>query len=280
MAFLGHKARKRFGQHWLKDASILERIVEAADLQSHDHVLEVGPGRGALTARLLSSQVAGVQAIELDRDLVVGLRERFGQDSRFSLKEGDVLQMPLTSPDCVPANKVVANIPYNITGPLLERLLGSLGRPIEKTYQLLVLLLQKEVADRILARAGESNFSAMSVRIQLLARCRNVCLVPPSCFQPQPKVQSQVIAFEPLKIEERIEPALANRVEGLLRVAFVARRKMLRNSLSVLSCFCQLEALAEEVGINLNQRPQELSPETWLALARRLNQADEVGENP
>ena len=121
MSFSGHTARKRFGQHWLRDERVLDQILEASDLQAADRVLEVGPGRGALTERLLRSQAAAVHAVELDRDLVAGLRDRFGSDSRFSLCEGDVLDVPLTLPDNADATKVVANIPYNITGPLLDR---------------------------------------------------------------------------------------------------------------------------------------------------------------
>jgi len=274
MGFHGHQTRKRFGQHWLKDQSVLDRIVAAADLQQQDRVLEVGPGRGALTERLLASPAGAVHAVELDRDLVGGLKERFGGEPRFSLRQGDVLELPLLLEDGAPAGKVVANIPYNITGPLLERLIGRLDRPVDPAYQTLVLLVQKEVAERIRARPGHSSFSALSVRMQLLARCHSVCPVPPRCFQPPPKVQSEVIQLNPLSAEERLEPLLARRVELLLKQAFLARRKMLRNTLGSLMPETQLQQLAAEAGVNLQQRPQELAPQTWVALARGLNQFD------
>ena len=274
MGFHGHQTRKRFGQHWLKDQSVLDRIVAAADLQQQDRVLEVGPGRGALTERLLASPAGAVHAVELDRDLVGGLKERFGGEPRFSLRQGDVLDLPLLLEDGAPAGKVVANIPYNITGPLLERLIGRLDRPVDPAYQTLVLLVQKEVAERIRARPGHSSFSALSVRMQLLARCHSVCPVPPRCFQPPPKVQSEVIQLNPLPAEERLEPLLARRVELLLKQAFLARRKMLRNTLGSLMPETQLQQLAAEAGVNLQQRPQELAPQTWVALARGLNQFD------
>lgn len=274
MGFHGHQTRKRFGQHWLKDQSVLDRIVAAADLQQQDRVLEVGPGRGALTERLLASPAGAVHAVELDRDLVGGLKERFGGEPRFSLRQGDVLDLPLLLEDGAPAGKVVANIPYNITGPLLERLIGRLDRPVDPAYQTLVLLVQKEVAERIRARPGHSSFSALSVRMQLLARCHSVCPVPPRCFQPPPKVQSEVIQLNPLSAEERLEPLLARRVELLLKQAFLARRKMLRNTLGSLMPETQLQQLAAEAGVNLQQRPQELAPQTWVALARGLNQFD------
>ena len=125
MTFTAHRARKRFGQHWLIDQAVLSRIVAAAELEASDRVLEVGPGRGALSERLLATPAAAVSAVELDRDLVLGLQERFGDQPRFQLTSGDVLSVELPA-----ANKVVANIPYNITGPLLERLVGRLDRPV------------------------------------------------------------------------------------------------------------------------------------------------------
>ena len=266
MSFAAHRARKRFGQHWLKDQSVLRQILEAAELGPQDTVLEVGPGRGALTEQLLASEAAGVRAVELDRDLVVGLRQRFGADPRFELTEGDVLAVPLPQ-----ANAVVANIPYNITGPLLERLVGRLDRPVEQPYRRLVLLVQQEVGERIRARPGSSAFSALSVRMQLLARCSSVCPVPPRCFQPPPKVMSEVVALDPLPVERRLDPELARTVEMLLRRCFAARRKMLRNSLAGLQPPQQLEELVTAAGATLQQRPQELAPAVWVALAEGLN---------
>ena len=274
MSFSGHTARKRFGQHWLRDTAVLDRILEAADLHPQDRVLEVGPGRGALTMRLLRSPAAAVHAVELDRDLVAGLREQFADDPRFSLSQGDVLKQPLDLPDQRPADKVVANIPYNITGPLLERLVGRLDRPAVPSYQRLVLLLQKEVAERIRARPGQSSFSALSVRMQLLATCRSVCPVPPRCFQPPPQVQSEVITIDPFTAEQRLAPALAQRVESLLKMAFLSRRKMLRNSLATLAETIDLENLAAAAGVDLKQRPQEVAPQAWVALATGLNHSD------
>ncbi|KZR67019.1 16S rRNA (adenine(1518)-N(6)/adenine(1519)-N(6))-dimethyltransferase RsmA [Prochlorococcus sp. MIT 1303] len=280
MAFSGHHARKRFAQHWLIDAAVLTQILDAADVQPDDRLLEVGPGRGALTERLLASSASAVHTVELDRDLVSGLRQRFADQARFSLKEGDVLSVPLTLADGRAANKVVANIPYNITGPLLERLLGRLDRPVDHPYQRLVLLLQKEVAQRIRALPGQSCFSALSVRLQLLAHCTTVCPVPPRSFKPPPKVHSEVILIEPLAPEQRLEPLLAKRVESLLRQAFLARRKMLRNTLAKIVPAAELNALADDLGISLQQRPQELSPATWVELARGLNRADLVDPEP
>ena len=274
MGFSGHQARKRFGQHWLRDASVLAAIVEAADLRAEDRVLEVGPGRGALTERLLASAAEAVQAIELDRDLVDGLTARFSADPRFHLRQGDVLETSLALSDGRLATKVMANIPYNITGPLLERLIGRLDHPVDPPYQRLVLLVQKEVAERIRARPGHSSFSALSVRMQLLADCRSICPVPPRCFQPPPKVQSEVIALDPLPAERRLPLSRARQVESLLKQAFRSRRKMLRNTLGSVAEADRLQAVTAEAGISLQQRPQDIAPAAWVALAAGLNQGD------
>lgn len=266
MTFAAHRTRKRFGQHWLKDESVLAKILAAAELSSVDTVLEVGPGRGALTGQLLASTAAAVAAVELDRDLVEGLQERFAADPRFSLTQGDVLAVPLPE-----ASIVVANIPYNITGPLLERLVGRLDRPREQPYRRLVLLMQQEVAERIRARPGSSAYSALSVRMQLLAQCRSVCPVPPRCFQPPPKVMSEVVAIDPLPPDQRLDPPLARTVESLLRRCFAARRKMLRNTLAGVAEADQLLGLCAEARIGLEQRPQEVAPGQWVALAAGLN---------
>ncbi len=272
MSFGAHRARKRFGQHWLTDASVLDRIVAAAEIAPGERVLEVGPGRGALTERLLATPLATLLAVELDRDLVAGLRQRFGDEPRLLLLEGDALTLPLVPPEGPAPQKVVANIPYNITGPLLERLVGRLDRPVLPPYQRLVLLVQQEVGERIRAVPGSSAYSALSVRLQLLARCSAICAVPPRCFSPPPKVMSEVILLEPLPPEQLLPPQSARQVEMLLRRCFAARRKMLRNSLAGLLPDDQLSELAGAAGVELSQRPQELAPQRWLALAAALEQ--------
>ena len=268
MTFAAHRARKRFGQHWLVDQGVLERIVAAAAIAPGERVLEIGPGRGALSERLLRTSAAAVAAVELDRDLLGGLQQRFAADPRFVLVAGDALEVTLP-----PAEKVVANIPYNITGPLLERLVGRLDQPVSPPYRRLVLLVQQEVGERIRCLPGSSAYSALSVRMQLLGTCRTVCAVPPRCFQPPPKVQSEVITIDPQPELERLEPALARRVEQLLRRCFAARRKMLRNTLAGLLPAAELALLADQAGIGLEQRPQELAPGAWVALAAGLNRS-------
>ncbi len=268
-----HFPRKRFGQHWLKDQGVLDQIVKAAKLNSNDCVLEVGPGKGALTEKLIESQAKFIQAIELDRDLIVGLKKRFSHQDKFSLKEGDILSVPLEAENGLMINKVVANIPYNITGPLLKRLIGGLGKVPEKNFDVLVLLMQKEVAQRIVALPGQRNFSALTVRIQLLANCQDVCDVPSHCFQPAPKVDSKVVLIKPFISNDPDFIQICNLLEKLLKVAFSARRKKLRNTIgSFVTSNDQIKEFFAYRGISLDNRPQEISPSNWFALAKALKE--------
>jgi len=268
-----HIPRKRFGQHWLKDQGVLSQIVNAAKLNSDDCVLEVGPGKGALTQKLIESQARFIQAIELDRDLIVGLRKRFIHQNKFSLREGDVLSVPLEAENGLIINKVVANIPYNITGPLLKRLIGELAKGPENSYETLVLLMQKEVAQRIVALPGNSNFSALTVRIQLLANCQEVCDVPAKCFQPAPKVDSKVVLIKPFISSDPDFYVIGVLLEKLLKLAFSGRRKKLRNTIgSFVTSNDQIKEFLAYRGISLDQRPQEISPSNWFALAKALKE--------
>ena len=268
-----HIPRKRFGQHWLKDQRVLDQIVNAAQLNSGDCILEVGPGKGALTERLIASQARFIQAIELDRDLIVGLKKRFSHQNKFSLREGDVLSVPLEPENGLNINKVVANIPYNITGPLLKRFIGELGKAPENAFGTLVLLMQKEVAERIVAQPGNTNFSALSVRIQLLAKCHNVCDVPSKCFQPAPKVDSKVVLIKPFISSDPDFYEIGSLLEKLLQLAFSSRRKKLRNTIGrFVTSNDQIKDFFASRGISLDQRPQEISPSNWFALAKALKE--------
>ncbi|WP_269610259.1 16S rRNA (adenine(1518)-N(6)/adenine(1519)-N(6))-dimethyltransferase RsmA [Prochlorococcus marinus] len=279
--YFRHIPRKRFGQHWLKDQVVLDQIVKAAELNSEDCVLEVGPGKGALTEKLIESQARFIQAIELDRDLVVGLKKRFSRQIKFSLKEGDVLSAPLEAENGLTINKVVANIPYNITGPLLKRLIGELRKGPEYSFETLVLLMQKEVAQRLVALPGTSNFSALSVRIQLLAKCNLVCDVPSKCFQPAPKVDSKVVKISPFVPSEPDFYKIGNLLEQLLKHAFAGRRKKLRNTIgSFVTSNDQINEFLAYRGISLDQRPQEISPSNWFALAKALKETCVIENGP
>lgn len=259
------RARKRFGQHWLRSESVLAQIIAAAELHAGDRVLEIGPGRGALTRPLLASG-AEVVAVELDRDLCGQLQRQFGGE-RFQLIEGDILRLDLGPLGC---NKVVANIPYNITGPLLGHLLGSIARPRRPPFERLILLVQKEIGDRLMAAPGSKAYGALSVRAQFLATCEKVCTVPPRAFQPPPKVDSVVVCLRPHAILPRVRSP--QWLETLLKQGFATRRKMLANALKSLVEPDQVRQALLQLGRDVNSRAEALSLEDWLALSEFLQQ--------
>ena len=171
------KARKRFGQHWLRSEKILHKILAAAEVTRQDCVLEIGPGTGALTRWLLPLAQA-VVAVEVDWDLCRKLANQFAKEETFKLIQGDILELDIQAAleqdkeyNFGLPNKVVANIPYYITGPILEKLLGTIANPNPAPYDSIVLLVQKEVAERLYAKPGNRAFGALSVRVQYLADC-------------------------------------------------------------------------------------------------------------
>ncbi len=219
------RPRKQFGQHWLQSDKALSKILAAAELQKGDgdhpgdRVLEIGPGKGILT-RPLVQQAATVVSVEIDRDLCELLAQKMGQLDNFLLLQGDFLTLDVDAlltpfPQFQQPNKVVANIPYNITGPILEKLLGTIAtmprydttteatfqgtiaQPNPCPFESIVLLVQREVALRLRAQAGSTHFGALSVRVQYLATCELICDVPAKAFRPPPKVDSAVIRLRP-----------------------------------------------------------------------------------
>ncbi|WP_315862974.1 MULTISPECIES: 16S rRNA (adenine(1518)-N(6)/adenine(1519)-N(6))-dimethyltransferase RsmA [unclassified Thermosynechococcus] len=267
------RARKRFGQHWLRSESVLAQIIAAAELHAGDRILEIGPGRGALTRPLLASG-AEVVAVELDRDLCGQLQRQFGSE-RFQLIAGDILRLDLAPLGC---NKVVANIPYNITGPLLGHLLGSIARPHRPAFERLILLVQKEIGDRLMATPGSKAYGALSVRVQFLATCEKVCAVPPRAFQPPPKVDSVVICLRPHATLPRVRSP--QWLETLLKQGFATRRKMLANALKSLVEPDQVRQALLQLGRDVNSRAEALSLEDWLALSELLQQPHQDQQNP
>jgi len=257
--------RKRFGQHWLKSESILAQIVAAAELQSTDHILEIGPGTGILTRRLLQ-KVEKVVAVEIDRDLCAKLTLTLGKLANFLLIEGDILSLNLESQ--LPLNKVVANIPYNITGPILEKLLGKIGEPNPEPYQSIVLLLQKEVAERITATPGSKAYGGLSVRLQYLAKCEWITDVPSSAFDPPPKVDSAVIRLHPELPEQKANNP--KQLETLVKLGFASRRKMLRNNLKSYLDTAKIDQILEQLEIKPQVRAEELSLEQWINLSNLI----------
>lgn len=264
--------RKRFAQHWLVDERILNEIVAAADIQAGDRLLEIGPGKGALTQRLLP-YVAALVAVEIDRDLCKRLLNKWGNLDQFLLLQADFLDLDLDLqlrdfPLFQNPRKVVANIPYNITGPILEKLLGRIATPNPKPFESLVLLMQKEVGDRLMATPHSRAFGALTLRVQYLAECEEVCLVPSKAFYPKPKVDSMVVRLRPRSLATpATNPQL---LETLIKVGFASKRKMLRNNLKSLYATEILDSVFADLAIPPKARGEDVDLLQWVALSDRL----------
>ena len=265
------RPQKQFGQHWLRSDKALSRIISAADLSKSDRVLEIGPGTGILTRSLLPL-VESVIAVEIDHELCKTLVKKL-REKNLLLLQGDILSLDLAAtlaahPTWQKPNKVVANIPYNITGLILENLLGTLAVPAANPFDLIVLLVQKEVAQRLSAQPGTKSFAALSVRLQYLATCEFICDVPAKAFYPPPKVDSAVVRLRPRPYPT---PAQDPRwLDTLIKLGFAARRKMLRNNLQSLVDRDCLAAILEQLAINPQARAEDLSVDQWVTLSHRL----------
>ena len=266
------RPRKQFGQHWLKDEEVLDRIVLAAELSKSDRVLEIGPGTGALTNKLLSV-VDALVSVEIDRDLCKRLARNYGDRNNFLLAQGDFLKLDLSEllqnfPKFQNPRKVVANIPYNITGPIIEKLLGKIATPATWQYDSIVLLVQKEVGERLVAVPGTKAFGALSLRVQYLASCELICDVPSKAFYPPPKVDSVVIKLRPRTVALPAENP--RQLETLIKLGFANRRKMLRNNLKSLIAIAELNQLLEKLGFNAQCRAEDLTLENWILFSNNF----------
>jgi 16S rRNA (adenine1518-N6/adenine1519-N6)-dimethyltransferase len=252
---LEQRARRRFGQNFLVHPGVTERIAGAARLQPGERALEIGPGLGVLTDALLETG-AVVTCVELDRDLAAALRE---SHPRVTLIEGDALKVEL--PD---ADAVVANLPYNVATPLLMKLLA-------RRYPRMVLMFQREVADRLEARVGDDAYGALSVQVQARAKVMRVMTLPPSAFHPAPKVHSAVLRFDPVA-----EPGLPAGFDRVVRLGFSLRRKKLINALATgVEKERALRALAA-AGVDPGARAETLDLAAWKRLAEAFVQAGDA----
>ncbi|MEO8228498.1 MAG: 16S rRNA (adenine(1518)-N(6)/adenine(1519)-N(6))-dimethyltransferase RsmA [Chloroflexota bacterium] len=266
----GLRARHSLSQNFLVDVDVLEAILAEAAPAPGRAVLEIGPGLGILTAGLLEAGAA-VTAVELDRGLAERLRDRFaaeiarGSDDpaapgTLRLIEGDALDLPMTRLLPQPYD-VVANLPYHITSPTLHRLLGEPPGP-----ERLVLMVQREVAERIAAPPGKMSY--LSVFVQYHAAVRIARRVPPTAFEPAPEVDSAVIVIDPFPADDRLDPLAEEELWRLVQAAFRERRKMIHNVLAR-----QLPIPADRVtaalaaaGIAPDRRPQTVAVGEWIRL--------------
>jgi 16S rRNA (adenine1518-N6/adenine1519-N6)-dimethyltransferase len=268
----GLRARHNLSQNFLADVDVLERILREADPGPGRGVLEIGPGLGFLTGGLLAAG-AQVTAVELDRGLVAVLRETFPDEvetGALRIVEGDALDQDLVR--LVPAPyEVVANIPYHITSPILHRLLGQAPRP-----ERLVLMVQREVAERIAAPPGEMSY--LSVFCQYHAKARVAFRVPREAFEPAPKVESAILVLEPFDADDRLDPEAEDNLWRVVQAGFRERRKMLHNVLTRQLPIPpeRVDAALDATGIDRNRRPQTLAVGEWLALVEALGAIPEA----
>jgi 16S rRNA (adenine1518-N6/adenine1519-N6)-dimethyltransferase len=253
--------RRRFGQHFLHDPAVLASIVRALAPQPGEHLVEIGPGRGALTAALLAGAAATVDGVEIDRDLVAELRARLSASPHWVLHEGDALRFDFTALARLRGGRlrVCGNLPYNISTPLLFHLLGHAAAIID-----VHVMLQREVVARLAARPGDSDYGRLGVMLAPYAQCERLFDVGPGAFQPPPKVWSAVV-----RIAMRPQPlfAVSPHYAGVVATAFAHRRKTLRNALKPLVSREQIAAC----GLDPGARPETLAPQAFNALAQTLD---------
>jgi 16S rRNA (adenine1518-N6/adenine1519-N6)-dimethyltransferase len=256
----GHRARRRFSQNFLHDAHYIERIVAAIAPQPGERIVEIGPGLGALTEPLIA-RAAAITAVEIDRDLAARLRDRFPA-GQLVLVEGDALALDwpaLAAADLRPL-RIVGNLPYHISTPLLFALLPIAAQVRDQHF-----MLQKEVVDRMVAAPGGRDYGRLSVMLQFRYRVTRLLAVPAGAFSPAPQVSSAIVRLVPRPMAEL--PAVgADRFAQVVTAAFGKRRKTLRNALAGLLDEAAIRACSVDPGA----RAETLPVAAFVALAQRL----------
>ncbi|MAZ87462.1 MAG: 16S rRNA (adenine(1518)-N(6)/adenine(1519)-N(6))-dimethyltransferase [Cellvibrionaceae bacterium] len=269
-----HRARKRFGQNFLEDDNIIRRIVKSIHPTADDNLVEIGPGKGAITEQLLAA-CPTLNVIELDRDLIPILLSQFiANYPDFQIHQQDALKFDfgtlLTDKDQQkkPPLRIVGNLPYNISTPLIFHLLSYQADVKDMHF-----MLQKEVVDRMAAHPGQKSYGRLGVMVQYYCRVENLFDVPPECFNPRPKVDSAIVRLVPY--EQPPFPAKNIKLlERLVNTAFQQRRKTLRNALKQL---LPTEAI-ESLNIDTSVRPENITLQEFVALSDKL--AEHLDKNP
>ena len=255
----GHQARKRFGQNFLQDPGVIERIVRSIHPQANDNLVEIGPGLGALTEELLAVNPR-LQVVELDRDLIPILRTKFFNYPEFRIREADALKFDFSELAGNGPLRIVGNLPYNISTPLIFHLLEQAGVVKDMHF-----MLQKEVVQRLAAGPGDNNYGRLGIMAQYFCRVQPLFEVGPGAFKPAPKVDSAIVRLVPH--ETLPHPARdLSMLQHVVRTAFNARRKTLRKSLGSLVSAEELQSL----GINDGLRPENLGLPEYVAIADYL----------
>lgn len=256
-------AKRSLGQNFLIDRNVIARIVASLDISAGDAVLEIGPGRGALTGDLLDAG-AGVTALEIDRDLVPLLNTEFEGRDNFRCLEVDILAADLIEIVHDPPAKLVGNLPYNISTAILQKLIGY-----RHIFSRLVLMLQKEVVERILAEPGDSSRGYLTVLVENAFRAERLFDVPPAAFIPRPKVDSTVLMLTP----KRSTVCNELHFRELAGIAFTQKRKTILNNLK--HRIERAEELLNSASIEPSRRAETLTSAEWAALVEAFSKKKE-----
>ena len=257
--FAPHVTKKRFGQHFLHDKNILSRIVEYVAAKPGERIVEIGPGEGALTLPLLRA-AGSLTVIELDRDLIEPLRTRASGVGELTIVHRDVLEVDIGTLAAGGTIRLVGNLPYNISTPILFHCLDHAAAIRDMHF-----MLQKEVVERMAAGPGSKTYGRLSVMLQLRCAVEPLFDVPPTAFTPPPKVDSAVVRLVPLS-PDRLPQVDFDVIDRVVRAAFGRRRKTLSNALKGVADADDLAA----AGIDPRLRAEQLAPATFVALAQHL----------
>ncbi|MBV1915701.1 MAG: 16S rRNA (adenine(1518)-N(6)/adenine(1519)-N(6))-dimethyltransferase RsmA [Pseudomonadales bacterium] len=254
-----HRPRKRFGQHFLRDDGVIQHIIDEIFPRSGEHIVEIGPGEGVLTTRLAQSDIR-LDLVEIDRDLITHLAELFRDNAQVTINEADALKFDFSSlKQADKPMRLVGNLPYNISSPLLLHLAKYADDIADMHF-----MLQKEMVDRMASKVGGSNYGRFTVMMQYYFDIESLFDVYPDAFKPPPKVMSAVIRVVPRKT--LLPLADAKVLEELVKQAFSQRRKQIRNTIGK---WFTAEQLAD-CGVNEKDRPQQIPVEAYVNLANAL----------
>lgn len=258
---MSHKPRKRFGQNFLHDKMVIQRIVNSINPRQGDHIVEIGPGEGALT-ELVLDKIGAMDVIELDRDLIPLLKIRFVMQEGLTIHQADALKFDFCQLQQGEKKlRIIGNLPYNISTPLLFHLLDN-----SHCIQDMHFMLQKEVVDRIVAKPGDTSYGRLGIMLQYFCRAEYVFTVKPGAFRPAPKVDSAIVRLIP-HAKPPVEINNFDEFSKLVNYCFTQRRKTLRNILKGQLEVSQIEALNIEPTI----RPERLSLEDFTKLANAIS---------
>ena len=253
------KPKKSLGQNFLTDNNILKKIIGSAEL-NNDHIVEIGPGTGNLTQKIIEKEPKSLVVIEKDQGLTYGLKSKFKKNNNFKIYNEDILKFDLEK--IVKKNSIIiGNLPYNISSQILIKLLKF--KSWLPKYKKLILMFQKEVADKILAKYNTQNYGRISVITSSRLKIIDSFNVSPNSFYPIPKVRSKVLIFEPF-INKNFKIKNIENLEKVSHIFFSKKRKMVNKAFNEL--FNQPLKIAKEMNLNLNLRPKELSVDQYLKI--------------